>query len=154
MCIVCVFLEKSLDLEYTPSFKIYIEVGGDYLTIKQVSQLYNVSQDTLRYYEKVGMIPTVNRTKSGIRDYQDEDIDWVQMAICMRNAGLPVEVMAEYVKLYQQGDETFKQRLDLLENQYQSLLKQREKIDETLEKLKYKISRYEIAVETGNLSWD
>ena len=69
------------------------------MTIKEVSKEYNISQDTLRYYERVGMIPSVTRTSGGIRDYQEEDLRWVQLAICMRSAGLPVEVMIEYVKL-------------------------------------------------------
>lgn len=124
------------------------------MTIKQVSEIYNISQDTLRYYEKVGMIPTVNRNKSGIRDYTEQDLDWVQTAICMRSAGLPVDVLVEYLKLYQQGDETFEQRLQLLKNQYDKLLKQREQINQTLQKLDYKISRYEIAVKTGKLLWE
>lgn len=149
---LCIFFEKTLDLECTPTIKI--KYRGDCLTIKQVSEIYNISQDTLRYYEKVGMIPTVNRNRSGIRDYTEQDLDWVQMAICMRSAGLPVDVMIKYLKLYQQGDETFKQRLELLKNQYDKLLKQREQINQTLEKLDYKISRYEIAVKTGKLSWD
>ncbi|MDE6088270.1 MAG: MerR family transcriptional regulator, partial [Oscillospiraceae bacterium] len=63
------------------------------MTIKEVSEKYDISQDTLRYYERVGMIPPVNRTASGIRDYQEEDIRWVELAKCMRSAGLPVETM-------------------------------------------------------------
>ena len=60
------------------------------MTIKQVSERYHISVDTLRYYERVGMIPPVNRTASGIRDYQEGDLKWVELAICMRSAGLPV----------------------------------------------------------------
>ena len=69
------------------------------MTIKEVSEKYHITQDTLRYYERVGMIPKVTRTLSGIRNYQPEDLGWVELALCMRNAGLPVEVMIEYVKL-------------------------------------------------------
>lgn len=69
------------------------------MNIKEVSKQYQVSADTLRYYERVGMIPPVTRTASGIRDYQEEDLKWVQLALCMRSAGLPVEVMIEYVHL-------------------------------------------------------
>ena len=83
------------------------------MTIKEVSQKYNISQDTLRYYERVGMIPKVTRTASGIRDYQESDLSWVELVICMRSAGLPVEALIEYVELYQQGDQTFSARLEL-----------------------------------------
>lgn len=124
------------------------------MTIKEVSKKFHVSQDTLRYYERVGMIPPVTRTTSGIRDYQANDLNWVELAICMRSAGLPVEAMIEYVKLAQEGDATIPARLQLLEDQREGLLEQREKIDATLKRLNYKIERYKIAVETGILSWE
>ena len=73
------------------------------MTIKEVSQKYNISQDTLRYYERVGLIPTVARTSGGIRNYTENDLGWVENAICMRNAGVPIEALIEYVKLYQEG---------------------------------------------------
>ena len=69
------------------------------MTIREVSEKYGISQDTLRYYERIGMIPEVTRTASGIRNYQPEDLGWVELAICMRGAGLPVEALIEYVKL-------------------------------------------------------
>lgn len=124
------------------------------MTIKEVSEKYGISQDTLRYYERVGMIPPVTRTPSGIRNYTDEDVKWVELAICMRSAGLPVEVMIEYLKLFQQGDETIPARLDLLTEQREVLLEQKKQIEQTLDRLNYKIARYEIAVQTGNLTWD
>ncbi|MDE6666372.1 MAG: MerR family transcriptional regulator [Ruminococcus sp.] len=124
------------------------------MTIKEVSEKYDISQDTLRYYERVRMIPPVTRTANGIRDYQEEDIRWVELAKCMRSAGLPVETMIEYVKLIQEGNTTISARLQLLTEQKETLLEQRAKIDETLERLNYKISRYEIAVKTGILTWE
>ena len=56
------------------------------MTIKEVSEKYGISQDTLRYYERVKVIPAVTRTSGGIRDYQEEDLKWVELAVCMRNA--------------------------------------------------------------------
>lgn len=124
------------------------------MTIKEVSEKYNISQDTLRYYERVGMIPPVTRTGGGIRDYQETDLSWVELAICMRSAGLPVEAMIEYVRLYQEGNQTIPARLQLLVEQRESLLEQKRQIDTTLERLNYKISRYEKAIETGKLTWE
>lgn len=124
------------------------------MTIKEVSERYQISQDTLRYYERTGMIPRVTRTAGGIRDYQEEDLGWVEMALCMRSAGLPVEAMARYVKLCQEGDGTIPDRLKLLERQRDVLLEQKRQMDETLKRLEYKISRYEEAVRTGKLWWD
>lgn len=124
------------------------------MTIKEVSEKYEISQDTLRYYERVGMIPPVTRTAGGIRNYTLEDLRWVELAKCMRSAGLPVEAMIEYVRLFQEGDSTIPARLQLLIDQREVLLEQRRQIDETLNRLNYKISRYEEAVQTGVLCWE
>ena len=123
------------------------------MTIREVSEKYEISQDTLRYYERVGMIPTVTRTAGGIRNYSEEDLRWVSLAKCMRSAGLPVEAMIEYVRLFQEGDSTISARLQLLTDQREVLLEQHRQIEETLNRLNYKISRYEEAVKTGVLSW-
>lgn len=124
------------------------------MTIKEVSEKYEISQDTLRYYERVGMLPPVTRTAGGIRDYQEEDLGWVELIKCMRSAGLTVEAMTEYVHLCQQGDSTIPDRCELLKEQRTALLGQREKIDAALDRLNFKISRYEEAVKTGELSWE
>ena len=124
------------------------------MTIKEVSEKYDIPADTLRYYERVGVIPPVTRKESGIRDFTEEDLKWVSLAKCMRGAGLPVEVLIEYLDLYQQGDKTFKARLELLEETKNSLLEKKEEIDKTIEKLDYKISRYQEAVEIGKLTWE
>lgn len=124
------------------------------MTIKEVCEKYNISADTLRYYEKVGVIPEVHRTPGGIRDYNDEDLEWVQNAICFRDAGMPVEILSEYVKLYQQGDETFGARCDLLKEVRTDILETKKKYETALEKLDYKIRRYEEAIRTGRLVWD
>ena len=124
------------------------------MTIKEVSEKYNISQDTLRYYERIGMIPEVTRTSGGIRNYQDEDIGWVELALCMRSAGLPIEALIDYVKLCRQGDETIPARLHLLKEQRENLEEQKKQIQAAADRLDYKISRYEEAVKTGKLSWE
>lgn len=123
------------------------------ITIKEVSEKYSVTQDTLRYYERAGMIPPVARTTGGIRDYQEEDLAWVELALCMRSAGLSVEAISEYVRLARLGDSTIKDRLALLQNQREILLEQQRQITGTLDRLNYKISRYEDAMKTGTLNW-
>lgn len=100
------------------------------------------------------MIPPVKRTSGGIRDYGPEDLGWVELAVCMRSAGVPIEAMIEYVKLFQEGDSTIPARLQLLQEQRENLLEQKAQIDRMLDKLNYKISRYEVAAKTGKLVWD
>lgn len=124
------------------------------MTIKEVGEKYGISGDTLRYYERIGMIPPVTRTESGIRNYTEKDLSFIELVLCMRGAGLPIEAIIEYVKLYQQGDETFAARLALLQDQRETLIEQKEKIETALNRLNYKIARYEVAVETGKLIWN
>lgn len=124
------------------------------MTIREVAYRYDITQDTLRYYEKIGMIPAVGRTSGGIRNYREEDLQWIELVICMRGAGLPIEAIIEYLKLYQQGDETIPDRLQLLQDQMKVLRKQKAQIETTMDRLSYKISRYEEAMVTGKLSWD
>ncbi len=124
------------------------------MTIKEVSEKYGLSQDTLRYYEKIGVIPPVTRTSGGIRNYTEQDIGWVENAVCMRSAGLPVEVIAEYCRLFSMGDPTIGARLELLTEQRKKLIEQKEQLEAEISRLDYKIGRYEIAVKTGVLSWD
>lgn len=124
------------------------------MTISEVSKKYGISQDTLRYYERIGVIPPVHRTGSGLRDYMEEDCGWVELAGCMRSAGLPLEALTEYVRLCQEGDSTIPDRRRLLLEQKDILSKQLKAIQETMERLEYKISCYDRAMETGVLIWD
>ena len=124
------------------------------MTIKEVCEKFSLTQDTLRYYERVGVIPEVNRTKGGIRDYTEEDIKWVENAVCMRSAGVPVEMLFEYVKLFREGDGTMQARRDLLVEAREEVQKNLDKYLTTMERLNYKISRYDEALKTGVLVWD
>ena len=124
------------------------------MTIKQVCNQYGLTPDTLRYYEKIGIIPEVRRTAGGIRDYDDAAIGWVENAVCMRSAGVPVESIVEYVRLYQAGDETLEARRDLLKKVHTNLLAQRQQMEAAIDRLAFKISRYDAALKTGVLSWE
>ncbi len=108
-----------------------------------MSKKFDLSQDTLRYYERIGLLHHVNRNKSGIRDYTEEDCRWVEFIKCMRSAGLSIEVLIEYVALFQQGDETIDTRKELLIEQRKQLITKLEDMKKTLERLDYKIERYE-----------
>jgi DNA-binding transcriptional MerR regulator len=114
------------------------------MMIAEVSEKFNVSQDTLRYYERIGLIPRVNRNKSGIRNYTEEDCKWIDFIKCMRqSAGLPVEVLIEYVGLFQQGNATIEARKELLIEQRKQLMTRFEDMKKTLDRLDDKITRYD-----------
>lgn len=116
------------------------------MTITEVSQKFNLPQDTLRYYERIGLIPRVNRNKNGIRDYTEENCKWVEFIKCMRVSGLPIEVLIEYVGLFLQGDATIEARKALFIEQRKLLLERMTEMQKTLERLDYKIASYENAV--------
>ncbi len=111
------------------------------MTIKEVSEKFNISQDTLRYYEKEGIILPVSR-KNGIRNYGEKEISNIEFILCMRNAGLSVEVLKEYLKLFEQGTNTEKERRQLLINERDKLKKKILDMNIALERLNYKIDFY------------
>lgn len=113
------------------------------MTIAEVGKMYNLSSDTLRYYERIGLIPAVPRNRSGIRDYGEESCRWIEFIKCMRSAGLPIETLIEYVSLFQQGDSTINARKKLLIEQRSILIEKLSDMQKTLERLNTKIERYE-----------
>jgi len=123
------------------------------MTITQVSKRYELSPDTLRYYERLGLIPPVKRTPGGVRDYQKDDCRWIEFVKCMRSAGLPLEVLIRYFELFKQGEATLEARKQLLVEQRKLLSARMASMQETLERLNYKIESYEqtIAVKEKEL---
>jgi len=116
------------------------------MKIAEVSEHTGISSDTLRYYERIGLIWPVNRNASGIRDYTDLDLRRVEFIKCMRSAGLPVEVLIEYVGLVQQGDDTIEARKEILIEQRNLLVARMKEMQKTLDILDHKIEVYENAV--------
>jgi DNA-binding transcriptional MerR regulator len=116
------------------------------MKIAEVSEKCGISSDTLRYYERIGLIPPVNRNKSGIRDYNEIDIKRVEFIKCMRSAGLPIEVLIEYYGLVQQGDQTIDTRKEILKEQREQFVSKMEEIQKTLDLLDHKIEVYENAL--------
>lgn len=113
------------------------------MTIKEVSQMYNISADTLRYYEKIGLIDPVTRNASGIRDYQEEDLKRIQFLKCMRLSGLSIEMLTQYLTLLREGEHTIPQRKEILLKQRQEILAKMNELEETLRHLDFKIERYD-----------
>ena len=112
------------------------------MTIAEVSKKYDLTTDTIRYYEKEGLIPKVPRTQNGIRDFDEESCGWIEFIKCMRSAGMEIEILKRYVELFKEGRSTIKERKALLEEQRTKLIKKRQDINTTLERLDYKIELY------------
>jgi DNA-binding transcriptional MerR regulator len=113
------------------------------MNISAVSKKYNIPKDTLRYYEKIGLIPSVNRKESGIRNYNEIDIGWIEFIKCMRNAGLPIKALVEYVELFKKGNKTAKKRKQILVDQREELLNKMKEMENTLEIMNHKIKVYD-----------
>lgn len=112
------------------------------MTIKEVSKKYDISEDTLRYYERIGLLPKVPRKKSGIRDFDYNSCKWIEFIKCMRSAGMRIEALIEYMNLFQEGKKTVTARKNLLLEQREILEEKRNDITKTIERLDYKISLY------------
>jgi DNA-binding transcriptional MerR regulator len=138
------FTKKTLDLESTPGDTLFLR--GEIMKIAEVSERHDISSDTLRYYERIGLIPPVHRNNSGIRDYNELDLRRVEFIKCMRSAGLPIEVLIEYIGLVQQGDQTIEARKEILIEQRELLVVRMEEMQKTLDLLDHKIEVYENAV--------
>lgn len=115
-------------------------------TISEVSKKYDISTDTLRYYEKIGLIPPVPRNKSGIRDYDQNSCNWIELMKCMRKSGIQIEALIEYVKLFQQGEHTAPARKQILIEQRNILKERINDMQESLERLNYKIDKYDTII--------
>lgn len=116
------------------------------MKIAEVSEKYGLSADTLRYYERVGLIPPVHRNEGGIRDYNELDLRRVDFIKCMRGAGLPVEVLIKYVALVQKGDKTIEARKEILKEQRDLVAVRLAEMQKTLDLLDHKIEVYEKAI--------
>lgn len=124
------------------------------MKIAEVSEKYGIPQDTLRYYEREGVIPEIKRGNGNIRDYTEDDCKEIAFAQCLKSAGFTVEEIVEYRNLSKRGDETIPDRLALMQRKREDLLQQRDALDKALKLLDHKVFCYERAVETGVLSWE
>lgn len=113
------------------------------MKISEVSQQSGLTIDTLRYYEKVGLLPPIERTGGGIRDYSTSDVKRIDFIKCMRTAGLSIDTLIEYFALVEAGDDTVEARKEILQNQRSQLMVKLAEMEETLSLLNHKIRVYE-----------
>lgn len=116
------------------------------MTIAEVSRRFDISPDALRYYERKGLLPEIGRTAGGIRCYSEDDCAWVAFIKCMRAAGVSVETLAEYVRLFRQGPETAQQRRALLIAQRERIERKKCELEEVLTRLDHKIENYDSVI--------
>jgi DNA-binding transcriptional MerR regulator len=112
-------------------------------TIKQVAEKMNLTVYTLRYYEKEGLLPFVQRDCTGNRSFNENDLEWLSLICCLKNTGMPIKQIKQYIDWCLDGDETLATRKKMLIEHRQDVLKQINELKKNLEKINYKISHYE-----------
>lgn len=113
------------------------------MKIAEVSKEYDISSDTLRYYERIGLLTNIGRTESGIRDYTQENCDQIQFVKCMRNAGVSIEALVEYMALLNEGEHTAPARKEILKEERDALQERIADLQAGLDRLNYKIANYD-----------
>ena len=130
-------------MESTPRCSVRVEKVVEDMTIAEVAKKYGLTADTLRYYERIGLLPPIGRTAGGIRNYSQSDCNWVEYIKCMRGAGVSIETLVEYVALFHQGKETIPARKKLLLEQREQIVERIDELNAVLAKLDRKIEGYE-----------
>ncbi|WMJ88381.1 MerR family transcriptional regulator [Anaerocolumna sp. MB42-C2] len=111
-------------------------------TIKQVSEKTGLSIYALRYYDKEGLLPLVKRSPSGIRKFTDNDIDWIGLICCLKNSGMSIDNIKEFMNLCLQGNETVEIRKNILLKHKENILSQMKQLESSLSTVNYKIEHY------------
>nr|WP_245865630.1 MerR family transcriptional regulator [Companilactobacillus nuruki] len=118
-------------------------------SIGQVSKELGITIDTIRYYDKAGLLPFVNRNEAGRREFTDNDVHLMRTIICLKNAGVSVADISIFIQMRLKGDGTLEQRYNLLKNHEKNLQQQITDLKDTMSYLKYKEWYYKTAVEAG-----
>jgi len=111
-------------------------------TVKTAAEKVHLSPNTLRYYEKEGLLPHIKRTKSGIRHYSDGDLEWLGLICCLKNTGMSIKQIRNFVNLSIQGPETLKKRCDMLKAHKKGVEEHIKEMNRHLEKVTYKINHF------------
>ena len=118
-------------------------------TIAQASKRTGIGVHTLRYYDKEGLLPFVERTSAGIRSFKESDFGWLKTITCMKKTGTPIKHIKEYIDLAMQGDETLKARLEIIINQKKALTEKIEEMNSFMETINNKIVYLQTAIDAG-----
>ncbi len=118
-------------------------------TVGEMAKLLGVTASTLRYYDKEGLLPFVERSSGGIRMFQESDIEWLQVIGCMKKAGMSIKDIRQYIEMALQGDDTIDLRLAMFQHQREVLKRQMEELQHTMEMVDYKCWYYETAKKAG-----
>lgn len=118
-------------------------------TVGEMAKLLGVPASTLRYYDKEGLLPFVERSPGGRRMFQEKDCEWLQTIACMKKTGMSLRDIRVYIDMAMRGDETMEPRLQLLSRQREAVRAQMAELQRTLDMLDFKCWYYETALRSG-----
>lgn len=118
-------------------------------TVSEMAKILHVAPSTLRYYDREGLLPFVERSPSGTRVFTETDLRWLKMIACLKSAGMPLRDIRRYIEMAMQGDETLEARLKMFHEQRQRLIEQMDELQRTLDVVEYKCWHYETAAQAG-----
>ena len=118
-------------------------------SIQDISKKTGLTISTLRYYDKEGLFPNLERKESNYRVFTELELETLKIIACFKKAGLSISEIRKYMELIQKGDETLKERLDIMVHQKEALEKQKKEIEESIACVEWKISYYEQALQDG-----
>ncbi|AKN30047.1 transcriptional regulator [Clostridium carboxidivorans P7] len=113
------------------------------MNIKEAARITGISIDNLRYYERIGLIPEVPRTASGIRNYDEMSLHWIEFAMHFKRAGMPLDSITEYIQLALKGEATKEARREILLETKENLEEKMSGIQESLDAINYKLDNYD-----------
>lgn len=118
-------------------------------TIKQVAEKLGVTVSTLRYYDKEGLLPFIDKKENGTRIFKDEDFNGLAIISCMKSSGVPIKDIKKYMDLCAEGDSTLEERMQIFLERKEFVEKQIEELNNVMKTIEHKIWYYEIAIEAG-----
>ena len=121
-------------------------------TIKEVAEKMGVTVPTLRYYDKEGLMPFIEKKENGTRVFKDEDFKGLEIIACMKNSGMPIKDIKRYMDMCMEGDSTLQDRLDVFLERQEIVKQQIDELNNILELIEHKIWYYETDIEAGSES--
>lgn len=121
-------------------------------TIKQAAEQMGVSVPTLRYYDREGLLPFIDKKPNGTRIFKEEDFQGLAVISCMKKSGVAIKDIRKYIELCEAGDNTLEQRLTIFLERKADVFKQMEELNEIMKTIEHKIWYYETAIEAGTES--
>ena len=142
-------MRRGFELAACAAKNFFTENKNMFYTVGEAAKMLGVASSTLRYYDKEGLLPFVERTEGGIRMFKETDMDWLKLIECLKATGMPIKGIKKFIECTLEGDSTVGERLEILAAQRESVKTQISELDRHLKMIDYKVWYYETAQKAG-----